>query len=150
MKEKLNKITSPEITLSLNEEETLRFLERHGIRQLQEFKPNQPLLYVFEDIFRGDDGPFKFLPPDQRPSIARVHNPIALNLDRGQYNSPDREISDLQNEGGQVDLYAINRQTEAPFLVGQEFKYKLYQISRKGLFESNDELFPQGEVKKSI
>lgn len=149
MKENLQPLGQPEFKRSLNEEETLLFLQKHNIKQLKDFKPHEPLLYVFEESVKGEGGPFTFLPPEKRPSIARLHDPLALNQFHGYYKEKGRQMYDLQNEGGQVDLYAIRSENEPPLLVAQEFKSKLYHVFKEGLFESNDELFPLGkELKK--
>src|SRR5580693_4363483 len=82
-------ISSPEIKKSLNELETVNFLLGNGAKRLEVFQPHVPALYVFEDMIRGDDGPFRRLSADKRPSLALVHDPIELD-----FNSP------LENDEG--------------------------------------------------
>ncbi|OGE83867.1 MAG: hypothetical protein A3B23_01280 [Candidatus Colwellbacteria bacterium RIFCSPLOWO2_01_FULL_48_10] len=130
---------------SMNEQETKLFLESKGIKPLLEWQPNQPALYVFEDLYRGDDTlmPFKNFPPDRRPSIARIDDPTSLR-DARYGGIPGRVIRDLENEGTRVDLYAIDPETQQPVLAVSEYKIKLYQVKMENLFESADELFPRG------
>ncbi len=123
---------------SMNRPETIAFLEERGVRPLEDFSPHTPLLYVHEDAYRGNDGPFKHLPRDKRPSIARIHDPVSLSNPKG---GPERIVHDLANEGGRVEHYAIDPKTKQLTLVMTEEKTKKYQVLRRGLFEAPEELF---------
>src|ERR1044071_3721735 len=63
---------------SLTEEETLALFKSRGLEPMEEFEPSRPLLYVFEDFYRGDDGPFSKFSRDRRPSFAYIKNPVQL------------------------------------------------------------------------
>ncbi len=128
---------------SMNKQETIAFLKKHGVKALENWKPHQSVLYVFEEMLRGDDGPFKFLPSEKRPSIARIYDPIHLDFNSPQVETTsERVVYNLINVGGQVDLYAVNPVTEKPLLVLTEKKEKAYHVTKEGLYMSNDELFP--------
>ncbi len=128
---------------NMTEAETKAYLKEHGVQLLTNPQPHQPILYVFEEMTREDNGPFKFLPADKRPSICRLYDPIELDLNKTRDGGePDRIICDLKNEGGRVDFYAINSETKKPEYISSEYKDKQYQVVRENLFEADDALFP--------
>ncbi len=130
----------------MTETETLQFLQGQGIKPLEKFEEGKPLLVVLEDMYRGDDGPFSRFPPSQRPSVARIDNPRALdfNLPLVDEETPGRTVYHLANTGGQVDMFAIDPHTGKTALVISESKNKNYSVRKENLFEANDELFPKG------
>ena len=128
---------------SMTKEETITFLKKHGIKPLENWKPHQPILYIFEEMIRGDDGPFKSLPAEKRPSIARIQDPVYLNFNSPEIESTtERVVYNLINAGGEVNLYAIDPITEKRILVATEKKEKVYHVTREGLYMAADELFP--------
>jgi hypothetical protein len=134
---------SPEVKRSLNEPGTVNFLLEKGVKRLEVFKPNTPLFYVFEDKTRGDRGPFRFYPADQRPSLAVVHAPVKLDFNSPLERDEDKVvIYKLYNEGGNVDLYAIDPITHQLRLVIAENKYKAYEVRKDLLFEAQDGVVP--------
>ena len=128
---------------SMTKQETIAFLKKHKIKNLENWKPHQSILYVFEEMLRGDDGPFKFLPAEKRPSIARIYDPIHLDFNNPEVEATtERVVYNLINTGEKVDLYAIDPVTEKPLLVLTEKKEKAYHVTKEGLYMSNDKLFP--------
>jgi hypothetical protein len=115
----------------------VNFLLGKGTKRLTTFLPNTPILYVFEDMYRGDEGPFRNFPPDKRPSLAVVHDPINLDFDSPVPDEEEsgRVVYELENHGGRVDLYAINPTTHELILVGTENKTKKYHVRKDRIFE---------------
>lgn len=124
-------------------EETLVFLKEKGLKLVEVFVPHQPLLYVHEDMYRGDgdDAPFKLLPADKRPSIARVNDPAYLDFTKVR-TYDERSIYDLHNNGGLVEHFVIDPTTKEAVVVKTEYKSKDYQIRRERLFIADETLLP--------
>ena len=146
----------------MTEAETITFLRERGVESLplQEYQTGQTVLYVMEQSTLGDHGPFKKMPANERPAIARIDNPGRLDLGspyRPDKKDPDqtRIVYDLYNHGGRVDYYMIDAQTKKPTLVKTshtvtDFHAKRpiypYKVRPENLFKANDELFPKGTL----
>jgi len=129
---------------SMNIRETLELLGELRARNARTFEKGQPLLYVFEEDFRGDDGPFRHLPKKDRPSLARVSSPDNMSSAPIE-ESPGKFYYQLRNEGARVDLYAIDPATRQPRIVGKENKVKTYLVLPDQLFLPIDNVFPEGK-----
>lgn len=144
-----------EVVPSLTVEETLSFLKQHGTKPLEEFEPDQPFLYIFEEQGRGDDGPFAMISIDKRPSLARVNGPTSIDFTKPlvSTDTPDRVGYRMTNPGGQIDYYAIDGKTKQPVYVRTSFRDTTtgafrYIVLKEHLYEANDALFPRQDVKK--
>jgi len=137
--------TNLEKQRSMSELATIVFLEDRGVQHLKTFIPGQPVLYVFEQVLLGDDGPFGSLPPESRPNITIVRDPVELDFDSPCYSDKNPErgaLYKLKNLGGRADFYVIDPVTEQPLLVGTKFRNKHYHVKWENLFSPDDKLFP--------
>ncbi len=138
---------------SMTELETFSFLKEKGIRPLEGWHLGMPVLYILEEVIRGDEGPFGDIPSEFRPSIARVDSPTALDFSKPMKDDDDdRVVYPLLNEtGGQVDFYAIDHKTkEISFmLIPRLPEYSIrtarspFHVRREALFHTDDSLFPK-------
>lgn len=133
---------------SMSEAETLLFLKENNIEPLTNWQPGQPLLYVLEEVIRGDDGPYGYLPKEGRPSIARLDSPTSLDFDDRRDTGDNRVVYPLLNEtGGRVDFYAIDPETKKvrfmliprPMARGKD---KPFHVRKETLFKADDVVFP--------
>lgn len=149
---------SPEQSSLTGEETAALFVER-GLSPMKNFVAGEPLLYVFEDFYRNEDGPFAAFPPHRRPSFAYVANPAQLGRERpspfvgtgsveGQ-RFDGRVIRDLLNHRDPVYLYAIDRSTGDIVLVATEKKDKEYQVVPSNLFVPDEHKLPLPESPES-
>lgn len=140
----------------MNAEETVAFLREHGIQPLplDNWQPHEPLLYVIEERLRGENGPLMKNFKDKRliPSVARVDDPARLHLEKPltDEETPDRVVYELENDGGQVDYFAIDPKTKQIINVKTSARIKNatttpYHVVKEALFMRADELFPRGE-----
>ena len=144
---------------SLNSAETLSFLSENNVKPLGEWKQGSPVLYVLEEFYRGDDGHYMMFPPHLRPSIVRLDAPDAIDLDNPHTETEipgliGRVSYKLVNKGGRVDYFAIDQTTKKPILVKTSHRDNeatdfAYNVTKEGLFETNDRIFPKNEVAKS-
>ena len=134
---------------SMTEAETMIFLNKNHMKPLSTWMPGQPLLYVLEEIIRGNDGPFAAMgiPPEARPSIARLNAPTGIDF-RNEMGDLSRRVYPLLNEDGErIDYYALDSETGAiTCMLLPSFsvrgQYNPYHVRKEGLFEANDDLFP--------
>ena len=150
-----------ERTTSMTEAETMAFLGEKGVTLLrfEDYKTGQTVLYVMEQFTQAENGPFQNLPPDKRPSIARLDKPGKLDLEHPYLpeegeDMQDRIVYDLYNDGNQVDYYAIDPKTKQPVWVKTSYtKTDLeadkpihpYKVRQENIFRAADELFPKGQ-----
>jgi hypothetical protein len=137
---------------SLTGAETLELFRARGLQPMAEFKPGQPLIYVLEDFYRGDDGPFGRLGRNNRPSFAYITNPVHLGPVRpGAFTGTGstvgqrfggRVIRDLLNQRSPVDLYAINRENGEMIFVRRERKSAEYQVVPENIFIADESRLP--------
>ncbi len=146
---------------SLTVEETMRLFAMVGLERMTDFKRGRPLLYVFEESYRGDDGPFAELPISRRPSFARINNPKSIGgvrpgpapIPGGGYDYTKLEgrvIRDLHNQGEPVELYAIDRQTGEAIIVDVERKDLEYQVVPTQLFLADEAKFSLPSAKPDL
>ncbi len=154
MKEQMSKEGSPKKEVvpeakSMTEAETIAFLEENGVEPLgDDWQPGQTILYVLEEAIRGDDGPYRYLPREGRPSIARLDSPTALDFNDRRDTGDNRVVYPLLNEtGGRVDFYAIDPETKKvrfmlipiPMVRKED---RPFHVRREALFKANDSVFP--------
>jgi len=130
----------------MNEQETLRFLEESGVKPFpDDWQPNQPVLYVLEEVMRRkrkkDGTPF---PADQVASIARLE-PADIVFTKQRAIREGRRGGAINNEGGPVDYYAIDPVTKKITLVDTANSKRDYFITKEHLFAAADELFPRSD-----
>ncbi|HRH24176.1 MAG TPA: hypothetical protein PK109_01115 [Candidatus Paceibacterota bacterium] len=124
---------------SLNEQETLALLAQKGVAGLGAMKPHTPFLYVLEEHTRLDTAT-----PDVKASIARVEYP-----ERFEQVYPGRFRILIKK--GQIDYYAIHRDTGQPFHVGtgqpreRNKQGIIYLANTSNMFEAADHLFPKAK-----
>jgi len=144
----------------MSEAETIAFLRESGVAPLdiQNWKPGQPVLYVFPERFRADDAilsrrrvdqnplNLRSVPLHKRPTIARVDCPSELRRSLPSDEQVSFEDYVLVNEGGRIDYFVIDQKTKRPRIVrstvGVDF---VYDVRPKTLFAAADLLFPRGE-----
>jgi hypothetical protein len=130
----------------MTEVETLAFLEQYGVMPIgDEWQPHTPVLYVLEEVVRGDAGPFKSEPLHLRPSIVRMADPATIDFDRPDVQA-SRVTYKLSNVG-RADYYVIDSTTQKPLLVRSSETAREYDVREEGLFKTMDDLFPKGTEK---
>ncbi len=133
---------------SMTEAQTMAYLAKEGVQPLEHWKPHTSFLYVMEEATRGDDGYFKDLPLEQRPSIARLDDPTEIDFSDPRDRGDGTVVYYVGNEGGQVDYYAINPTTNEVTRVKKTNPVKnrenAYFVRKEALFATADHLFPKG------
>lgn len=138
---------------SMTADETIAFLRERGAKPLEDWQPHQPILYVLEERLRKDVGPFNKFSKDMRPSVVRVDDPSKIHFEDPLTDeaTPDRAVYELENDGGQVDYYAIDSKTQEITLVKTSSRIKNrtttpYHVVKEALFMAADELFPKSKT----
>lgn len=151
-----NPSTFPE--RSLNEGEILEFLKKHNINpstlsDLMRINNLEKvsLLFVLPMGIQDDDGPYKNLPRQDRPSIVRIDNPAHIQL------TPAREaVPENLARGGRVYSLFNSKDQMDYFVIGQDGKVRCtrttrnertYYVTLDRIFAADDSLFPKSEGK---
>lgn len=111
-------IEAPKATPSMDELQTLDFLRERGVRQLVDWRPGQPFLYVLPEVHRNFRMPdFSMRPVDEVASVALISNPMILMF--AQKPAPSGHILGyIEKDGIKVDYYAIDPNSKVSKLVG--------------------------------
>lgn len=133
---------------SMNEKETIAFLEENGIAPVgDDWQPGQSLLYVLDEgVRRRFDEYGQGFPVDKVASIARLDNPTSLKWTIKDSKVSGHTIGTITNAGGQVDYYAIHPGTKRPVLVGTSHPMKVkppFYVQKSNVFTAADMLFPK-------
>jgi hypothetical protein len=137
----------------MNEQETLAFLIRNRAQQVSpaNWQKGNALLCVMEDFFRGDVGPYKDLPKNKRPSIARLDQVDFIDFDHPKKDpaTPNRLIYQIKSIG-RVDYYVIDKNTGKPERIDRPDRIniglpKLYFSNKTNIFLPKDDLFPRSK-----
>jgi|SRR5580698_4193653 hypothetical protein len=133
----------------LNEAQTLEFLREHKLELVRNWKPGDPVLYVFPNYLREDgkdlskDGEGKLLPWNKRPTIARLEAPKSIKFDKLERSASGFQVHMLVNNS-KVDYFVINAKTKMPEIVRTTTRKEAhsYLVRPDTLFMPSDELFP--------
>ncbi len=135
---------------SMGEKETKAFLAKHGAVQLffEDWVPGEPIIVVFtENILDSmneyqDRRTTREIPKNKMPCLIRMDRPARMYLSGTSGNS-----FALENDGGQIDYFTINSQTEEISWVKSSANFRgaldPYRAAAGNLFRSLDELFPK-------
>lgn len=128
---------------SMRESETLSFLAEHGGKNLslEDWEPGQPVLFVFPDTIYQKMS--KEREPDDLtpiPSIVRIDSPQKI-----YFRKNSDHILLLENNGGQVDYFAIDPKTKKIMYVRSSSSVRdhtnPYLVTIDNVFEPLDDLF---------
>jgi hypothetical protein len=134
----------------MNQAEIVTFLAARGVEPLGEWRPGEAILYVVEDGYRTETAHYGDLPARLRPSVARLDNPDSVVAGERAVDKDGRwtaMVRIVNENGGQVDYYAIDRDTQAVTFVrsSSSTRDKDYPYVAPGalLFRAKDDLFPR-------